>query len=1479
MSDPSEAASKAGKFCGTHGGRRLGSGRKRKAVELSTEQIPPATPPSSSSQIHSSSRLPQPSVPLFFTSRRPQGVTQPLAPNAALSGGSSTSSTSFNAPLGDGVCTRQQLNELVTEINMIIENDEYTDIRREVGREIDESVTDNLEDSMEENAKVAKRETEESEAVERLVTHQYLLNLRTKIQQQVKKHGKPQCYSDGQFFIHPPHPVFALHDAAVTSFSPDALCLRPVFVWLPSCLPGAPDHFKCQCGGRLTLNGYLDNPIARRVRTSTGTDYLLLTNRYICDPRRESQTGCGVNYQGSDPHILSQLPRHVQEAFPAYLSTRGALDRSVMDQMKACFATRFGPEPFSKLLLELQMLEHSRRELMYLAAARFYGLSGSLVPPFPSFKDPATYAGAVTSTQYLKCLWTDYQSSIKIYADRIQASLTGFKLSGDHTFKVTKSMARLNSEPVFGALFSLVNEWEEIRAQSLTLTKGFSILPEMFKQVSAGLKEHGHQPTSIYYCDNPPAEREFHERVTESLKKDVRHVPPQTVYSETSPFKLSSPFEFYESFMLINNACDEVLEVLETLRPTETLAVAISVSYGGQHTHQTLQGLQIRMRNKIFVLNVSELSSLDTIPISLRSLLTNPRIVKVGHDLRQSMTAVANSFNMNGFVTLLNAPNSAFIDLGQLAKVKGVIQDPYMTFDALAKAVLHKHLPSKTSSTPSWSSVVASEPHWSRDAALEVDIVWHAYLALLRCKSVGLPLTPSTVQSGQLVTLVSSRKEVAEGIVLDHNGAVEVVMKEKEGALLNRSTIKITPAYSLIQITRVLVPGALISKQNHTVEFIFEHGGKAVVQTKTLRSRPVVAPLPRDPQSTATLGIPAPSTSALSECVPLVDIGPSQCLQERATADNSTEDIDDDIITQDEDEDGDLEETLPGADDEDSIGVDYIDEYPEPEPEEIIINALRTAKELLSQEGPGSVELASRVLDDAFHFMDRLLKTLPKKHTAFKEFAHQFSETIFVRDTEDLKAVKAVIEKKGLTWDYLVRAKKPWLNRHIRRYIPPPERLGADLKQLFNSFKNIVGHFNRTGKKWASHYDIWILDEITEVATELDTQPSFQPPPILATRIATSEAFGIIPIPPSLAAEYNISMIPARRIEGLPHHRDIPIHMLSRLSTKPTSPYRYLQLTQRAIFPVLPIHTHAERKEFKRLLGLFLMSSGSRTQSASQPWKGVNWIQFTKTWNLKVDAQDPTTTNPDQRLYYKLPELLLRHHKKVFEWQASRATLQLGSNVLMVQNHMEMLDDSERVSHVLPAVPLKDSQVDPTTNGVRGLDLTLFNPMAVQSQPDGDVAGSGCTLPDLSGVIEYTVQSDIQSGSGSQSEPSSGIAIDPSHASNPAEFNGLQLAGPMNDVEVPQEDRLPVQAATFQSILSFSSPGEPASERTFKKQCSTSMSVPLPSQKKSSGRKNCAVCKYYKCPKAQTCPGSGGRQRCYESVACSHPRIPDGKVR
>lgn len=99
-------------------------------------------------------------------------------------------------------------------------------------------------------------------------------------------------------------------------------------------------------------------------------------------------------------------------------------------------------------------------------------------------------------------------------------------------------------------------------------------------------------------------------------------------------------------------------------------------------------------------------------------------------------------------------------------------------------------------------------------------------------------------------------------------------------------------------------------------------------------------------------------------------------------------------------------------------------------------------------------DFPSRVLDDAFHFMDRLVRLLSKKHSAFKAFAHDFSETVFLRDRSDELAVRAVLEKHGVNWEYAKRALAGPLNKRIRRYIPPRKVLAERLKKLFAAYSN-----------------------------------------------------------------------------------------------------------------------------------------------------------------------------------------------------------------------------------------------------------------------------------------------------------------------------------------------------------------------------------------------------------------------------------------
>jgi hypothetical protein len=100
--------------------------------------------------------------------------------------------------------------------------------------------------------------------------------------------------------------------------------------------------------------------------------------------------------------------------------------------------------------------------------------------------------------------------------------------------------------------------------------------------------------------------------------------------------------------------------------------------------------------------------------------------------------------------------------------------------------------------------------------------------------------------------------------------------------------------------------------------------------------------------------------------------------------------------------------------------------------------------------------MPSRVLDDALHFMDRLLHLLPKMHSAFDAFCADFSRAIFLRDKDDESNVRRVLKAKGIDWEYAQRAKSNVINRRIRRLIPAPDVLAPRLQILFDGYKNLI---------------------------------------------------------------------------------------------------------------------------------------------------------------------------------------------------------------------------------------------------------------------------------------------------------------------------------------------------------------------------------------------------------------------------------------
>jgi hypothetical protein len=209
-------------------------------------------------------------------------------------------------------------------------------------------------------------------------------------------------------------------------------------------------------------------------------------------------------------------------------------------------------------------------------------------------------------------------------------------------------------------------------------------------------------------------------------------------------------------------------------------------------------------------------------------------------------------------------------------------------------------------------------------------------------------------------------------------------------------------------------------------------------------------------------------------------------------------------------------------------------------------------------------------------------------------------------------------------------------------------------------------------------------------------QTSFQPPHVLATRISTSESFGILPLAQKLAEAYSIQTLPNRRISGIPHHNDVPLHALTRLSTKPTNRYRYLQTRQLTLFPVTPVHTLSEYKLFKEIIYDDCFRRGgaqNKVYSAQDAYKMINWDKVAVFWNIRVATQSRVETDSNQRLYYKVPPQLERHYKHMLAYSTERTTLAMGSNAIALkglQCLLRLQDCDSDPSRVVDAIPLPD---------------------------------------------------------------------------------------------------------------------------------------------------------------------------------------------
>ncbi|KAJ7719793.1 hypothetical protein DFH07DRAFT_784561 [Mycena maculata] len=421
------------------------------------------------------------------------------------------------------------------------------------------------------------------------------------------------------------------------------------------------------------------------------------------------------------------------------------------------FATRFGPSPFSEMVSEVQHRYHADAELMYLAAVIFYGQRGR--KQFSKFDDRQGYAGSPPSVGYLKGLFTDFVTAHRIYIERYISSLPLTIAKADHTFQFLKYIAGLKGEQIFNAAYNILNEFEECRGHSLTQTKSLLFVQDLWERIQEGF---------------------VHGFATSSLTKNV---VPVTEWTDLPLLtrSLAAPVTIASNSMDIEAAANALLEDLVNIPSSSSRfnVVALTIKTEQRAGELHLDIMQLQTVDHVCVFKVTDLTSRSDMLPSLRAILTNPTIIKIGHSIHQTLQTISQALSQPEIDTVLKTRSPPLLDLGKYAKLKGVLNDPSVSLTALAGVVLKRSFAAPQFLPYPWSGNMSSQQN--EFLFSEIDCIWQVYVSLSERNSVGLPLQPTQATThGQLVTLVQGCKPIAEGsIVAPHSGFLNAVMDDQ----------------------------------------------------------------------------------------------------------------------------------------------------------------------------------------------------------------------------------------------------------------------------------------------------------------------------------------------------------------------------------------------------------------------------------------------------------------------------------------------------------------------------------------------------------------------------------------------------------------------------------------------------------------------------------------------------------------------------
>ncbi|KAF8180079.1 hypothetical protein BJ912DRAFT_855402 [Pholiota molesta] len=345
--------------------------------------------------------------------------------------------------------------------------------------------------------------------------------------------GLPPLYRDHQTFWFPQKSTFFLLRQSTPA--PQLLYNPRFFLWDPEAL--CPGGIPCpNCKATLRRHSHLRYP---RHCVDQIDSFWLIGYRYKCPNCQHPKSGKRtVTFRSYDSRILDILPRALFLEFPACLSHRSGLSKTVFSMMRSCFQNGMGPKQFSDALRVQHLQHHDTLHLQYLHSlvrqkdmAKWQGKTFEMFLPYDDNSEKGCH-GFVPSMDWLRNMYDQFIESHQDELNQHTSMLSAEICAVDHSHKITKHLAKVNGVQIFTGLLTITNEKGEIRICNLIGSKSHDSFRHALEQMRTSLDLYGHSQPSIFYTDNM-ADKQFLEGAFPSLRENVT---PVKKYVHLEPF-------------------------------------------------------------------------------------------------------------------------------------------------------------------------------------------------------------------------------------------------------------------------------------------------------------------------------------------------------------------------------------------------------------------------------------------------------------------------------------------------------------------------------------------------------------------------------------------------------------------------------------------------------------------------------------------------------------------------------------------------------------------------------------------------------------------------------------------------------------------------------------------------------------------------------------------------------------------------------